>query len=139
MAGVHKAYTICAYYESKYNDFGKEMLALNDGEKLKVDGKASLQYGESTECDQGDGELKYVHFYFGISPNSPQPKSAHPKSPGPKSPQSKSPQFKIHLGLGSESPGSESPGPKSAPICNILCFSILMCNTLSFTPYPFHP
>jgi len=58
VAGVHKAYTICAQYESKYNDFGKEMLALNDGEKLKVEGKASLQYGESTECDQGDGELR---------------------------------------------------------------------------------
>merc|ERR1719384_933677 len=26
VAGVHKAYTICAQYESKYNDFGKEML-----------------------------------------------------------------------------------------------------------------
>ena len=66
VAGVHKAYTICAQYESKYNDFGKEMLALNDGEKLKVEGKASLQYGESTECDQGDGELRYGIYHWFI-------------------------------------------------------------------------
>ena len=42
------------------------MLALNDGEKLKVEGKASLQYGESTECDQGDGELRYGIYHWFI-------------------------------------------------------------------------
>merc|ERR1712072_545752 len=58
VAGVHPAYTVCAFYESKYSAFAKEMLALNDGEKLKVEGKAALQYGESTECDAGEGELR---------------------------------------------------------------------------------
>ena len=64
VAGVHPAYTVCAFYESKYSAFAKEMLALNDGEKLKVEGKAALQYGESTECDAGEGELRYVFLIY---------------------------------------------------------------------------
>lgn len=53
-----KPYTVCALYESKYPDFAKEFLAVDMGETLSVSGKAMLQYGEGTECDQGDGEIQ---------------------------------------------------------------------------------
>ena len=53
-----KPYTVCAAYESKYPPFGKEFMAFDFKEKLRVSGKAMLQYGEGTECDQGDGEIR---------------------------------------------------------------------------------
>jgi hypothetical protein len=52
------AYTICANYMSKYPPFKKDMLALDETEKLTVSGKFMVQYGATTECDQGDGEIK---------------------------------------------------------------------------------
>ena len=51
-------YIVCMAYESKYPDFSREFLALTMGETMKVEGRASLQYGEGTSCGSGQGEIK---------------------------------------------------------------------------------
>lgn len=51
-------YTVCMAYEAKFPDFNKEFLAVDFNEKLAVSGKAMVQYGEGTECEQGDGEIR---------------------------------------------------------------------------------
>jgi hypothetical protein len=52
------AYTVCVAYESKYPDFTKEFLGVDFNEELEVTGKGMVQYGEGTECDQGEGEIR---------------------------------------------------------------------------------
>ena len=51
-------YSICAEYKSDYTDFKNEFLAWDPNENLQVRGTAMVQYGPSTECDQGDGEIR---------------------------------------------------------------------------------
>jgi len=53
-----KPYTICASYGSQYPDFAKEFLSVDMGEVMTVNGEAQIQYGEGTECGQGEGEVK---------------------------------------------------------------------------------
>ena len=53
-------YSICAEYKSDYTDFKNEFLAYDPNENLQVRGTAMVQYGPSTECDQGDGEIRVI-------------------------------------------------------------------------------
>ena len=52
------AYTVCVAYESKYPEFTKEFLGVDFNQELEVTGKGMVQYGEGTECDQGEGEIR---------------------------------------------------------------------------------
>ena len=54
-------YTDPALLTSEYPkniDDGKPFHRLEDKEKLFLKGEAKLQYGPTTECDMGDGEVK---------------------------------------------------------------------------------
>ena len=51
-------YIVCLGYESRYPDFANEFLALTMGEKMTVQGRASVQYGEGTSCNEGQGEIR---------------------------------------------------------------------------------
>ena len=67
VSGLYGPYTACFNYKSEYPkniDAGKPFHRLEDKEKLFVKGEARLQYGPTTECDMGDGEVKWVFFYF---------------------------------------------------------------------------
>ena len=67
VSGLYGPYTACFDYKSEYPkniDAGKPFHRLEDKEKLFVKGEARLQYGPTTECDMGDGEVKWVFLYF---------------------------------------------------------------------------
>ena len=67
VSGLYGPYTACFNYKSEYPkniDAGKPFHRLEDKEKLFVKGEARLQYGPTTECDMGDGEVKWVFFIF---------------------------------------------------------------------------
>jgi len=53
-----KPYTICFDYESKYPDFAPEFLAVDLNQRLTVNGKASLKYGEGNSCGSGNGQIE---------------------------------------------------------------------------------
>ena len=56
-----KPYTVCMEYQSQYPDFGREYMAMTS-EKLAVNGKAKVQYGEGLECgSQGDIQIDFKH------------------------------------------------------------------------------
>ena len=65
VSGLYGPYTACFDYKSEYPkniDASKPFHRLEDKEKLFVKGEARLQYGPTTECDMGDGEVKWVFF-----------------------------------------------------------------------------
>merc|ERR1712088_499091 len=63
VSGLYGPYTACFDYKSEYPkniDAGKPFHRFEDKEKLFVKGEARLQYGPTTECDMGDGEVKFT-------------------------------------------------------------------------------
>lgn len=58
-----KPYTVCLSYDNRYPEFHKEFLAVDMNSEMKVSGKGRVQYGEGTECSEGDGDVSMTFLH----------------------------------------------------------------------------